>query len=191
MERKDMPRSVISYIEDTGGWLSLGTQWKGGLLWEVICSRKGVMVSGYSMPGPYCKVREVFPRCGIYHGENEGSHAMVNKYITAVRQRAAASGKGACELDPCISQGRPAVTAFLTETDGGEGKVRERSVLMLAADEGGLRVGLKASEFNGWVWRTAATLQEGLDALEKALTDPEAAFRPSNGQRAKKRRRRG
>jgi len=164
-------------------WLKLGSCWRHGLLWEVLCGKEGVLVSAYADNGLRLVIRECFPDGGYSKGESESASAMVNKYITAVKQRSATAGKASCECDPAIAEGRPALTAFLTETDAGDGRVRERSVLMVCVDEAGTRVGLKASEFNGWIWRTARTLTEGLDAVEKALTDPEASFRPAGGRK--------
>lgn len=172
-------------------WFRLGSRWLGGFLWEVYYGRKGVRVYQFTRDSYQSSGIWDFPNGGYLMGEREAASAMVSKYIAAVRAKSKGRGAGTCECDPAIAEGRPALTAFLCETDGGEGKVRERSVLMVAIDEGGVRAGLKDADLGGWVWRQGKSLKDALDAIEAALVDPDTAFRVKPAQRARRGRKRG
>lgn len=116
-----------------------------------------------------------------------GRWKLANKWITEARKRLLGSRRPEVKVDPVISDGRPALTAFLTEVEAGEGLTRERSVLMLAWDEAGMRVGLKDEAMGGWLWRQCQTLQEGLQALEEALAGGTARWGGSGGHGGRRR----
>jgi hypothetical protein len=119
--------------------------------------------------------------------EIQRSNFVANKYIAAAKAKQPGATK-AIPVDAEIGADRPALTEYLTSTEGAtKGATRDRSVLMLCWEEGGVRVGLKDDDAGGWCWRQGATLQEALDSLEAALAGPELVFRPAGGRRAGKR----
>ncbi len=119
--------------------------------------------------------------------ELEGGYAVASKWISAAVGRQSGKPDGPPRLDQGLYGGRPALTDFMTDEDAGEGRVRELSVLMVCASPGGVRVGLKDSTAGGWLWREAASLQEGLDAIEKALQAGNVLWAVPGGQSRKKR----
>lgn len=116
------------------------------------------------------------------------SEVTMSKWIKAALGRKQKGKAEALPADPALCDGRPALTEFLTETAGANGGVREPSVIMACVVPEGVRVGLKDDDAGGWCWRVGKTFQEALDAIERALTADEPAFRAGRQVRQGKRR---
>lgn len=77
----------------------------------------------------------------------------------------------------------PAVFEFMAEVVKDDGKRRETSTLTVVCENGSWKFkftdrGPKGSEFDHVVWITVATFQEGLDALNHALVNDDAEWKP-------------
>ncbi len=116
------------------------------------------------------------------------SESGMSKWIKKAVGAKSKAKPGSLPAEAQLCEGRPALTEFLTETEGPSGGVREPSVLMVCLTDEGVRLGLKDEDCGGWCWRVGKTLQLALDAVEKALTGDEPAFRQGRQQQPKKRR---
>lgn len=169
-----------------GPWRLLGSRHDKGYVWEVYSYADGVCVFRTD------KVRSGECSWHYFQRTTEVSDmwlsngAVVNKYIQAVKAKAKKGSKGSVTGDPFLCQGRPALTAFLTETGADEKDVRELSALMVAHEADGVRVGLKDDDCGGWLWRGGKDLAAALDAIEKALTDGTALFGGAKDRKARR-----
>jgi hypothetical protein len=167
-------------------WYQEGQVWKDGGFYLVESCQYGVSVSFYVKGERFPLSTTWFDTQGSPWIGVRSKASMVSKYIQAVRAAAGKVQKGERSLDPVIGDKRPALTAFMTDSDAGGGKVRELSALMMAVGDDGLRVGLKDDDMGGWCWRSGATLADALDALETALASGEARFGGAKGRGGKK-----
>jgi hypothetical protein len=124
----------------------------------------------------------------LTYGDFNWSEGNMSKWIKKAVGAKSKSKPGALPAEPLLCDGRPALTEFLTETAAEGGGVREPSVLMICLTDEGVRCGLKDEDAGGWCWRVGRTLSSALDAVEKALTGDEPAFRQGRQQQQKKRR---
>jgi hypothetical protein len=108
---------------------------------------------------------------------------VASKYIDQLQKKTKKITKACERLDPVLSEGRPALTDFMTEMEGQGGKEREPSALMICASSEGLRVGLKDEEMGGWLWRQGESLKGCLDAIEEALAGGTAKFGGAKARR--------
>lgn len=111
---------------------------------------------------------------------------VASKWIKAAVAKRAKAKPGSLQMDPTLGKDRPALTDFMTDLEGPDGGVREPSALMVAITADGVRAGLKDEDCGGWCWREGHTLQDALDAIEKALQAGEGAFRGPRQQKGKK-----
>lgn len=147
----------------------------------------GVVVVAKLRPWPQPPEWEVrFHPVTIYRPLLCGETAVVSKWIRAAVEKSSKKKPGQLMVDPVLHSGREALRDFMTEVDAGQGRVREPSVLMIACDEGRIRVGLKDDDAGGWCWREGITLEEALDALEKALQTGDGVFRSQRVVKGKK-----
>lgn len=116
-----------------------------------------------------------------------GESSVVSKWIKQAVAKRCKAKPGALPVPSLLSSGRPALTDFMGEVEGPDGGVREPSVLMIGCTATGVRVGLKDEDCGGWCWREGVTVEEALDAIEKALQAGEGAFRGPKPQRKGKR----
>jgi len=122
----------------------------------------------------------------VFRGRPVALGGLMNKYLRAVREKAKAVRKGSVSAADLLGDKRPALTAFMTELDAGEGQERELSALMVIPGPDGFKVGLKDEDAGGWLWRSGNTVTEALDAMEEALADGTARFTTSQRQGGKK-----
>ncbi len=154
---------------------------------EIVCYMNGMEVIKL---GPFRQPDEWwewFPRRRFEWRLLAGERPMALKWIKAALAKRKTAKATALPADDLICKGRPALTEFMTETEGPSGGYREPSAIMFSFSERGVRVGLKDDDMGGWCWREGSTFQEGLDAVEKALQAGEGAFRAPRAQGKKKR----
>lgn len=164
----------------------VGTFWRGGQEYEVVTVRRSVVVTCYGSGKGRAVWRVVFVRRWTTADSWMEAQRMASKWIAAAIGKRAKRTKVIDALDPVISEGRPALTEFMTELEGVKGTQREPSILMISASMDGLKVGLKDDEAGGWVWRVGDNLHEALDAIEKALQSGGEVFRSGQGAAKKK-----
>lgn len=114
--------------------------------------------------------------------------SMASKWIQAAVKAAGKVKAAKIKTDVLLHEKRPALADFMTELEGPDGGEREPSCLMIAMTEDGVRAGLKDDDMGGWLWRSGDSVEECLDAIEKALQGPSPKFggRPQRGQKGKK-----
>lgn len=122
----------------------------------------------------------------VFLGRPEAMRQLMNKYLRAVREKASTGRKGTVSVADLLGDKRPAIAAFMTDLDAGEGQERELSALMVIPGPDGFRVGLKDEESGGWLWRAGTTVTEALDAMEEALVDGTGRFTMAQRQGQKK-----
>lgn len=164
----------------------LGQRWHGGRLYVVEWNSRGLAVSEFPDEGQRASMVRFWARQGPWFQPHARVMSVVNKYIAALRAGKAKKVMAGGVVDPAVGDKRPALTALMTEVDDGTKVPRERSVLMVAVADDGMRVGVKDDDLGGWLWRTGKTVQEALDAIERALQDGTAVFGGSVGRRAGK-----
>ncbi len=129
---------------------------------------------------------EVFTPVRLTRPLLNGDRTMASKWIKAAITKKAKGKPGALPMDAGVGKDRPAITDFMTELEGPDGGIREPSMIMFGMSADGVRAGLKDEDGGGWCWREGRTLQEALDAIEKALQAGEGAFRAPRPQKKKK-----
>lgn len=156
--------------------VELFSTWRGGYFYEFFPAGRGVELLAYrgmcskAEWAVYISRRECEPaslREGI---------AVASKWITAATVKVKKRTRVGPGTDPVLFAKRPALCDFMSETEGSEGVVRDVSPLMVVTADYGVRVGLKDDPSGGWLWRSADTFTEALDAIERALESGEAKF---------------
>lgn len=133
----------------------------------------------------------VFPSAisvrGQYDDLDERWYAM--KWIKLAVSKKAKKKPESLPVDAGFLRDREAIAEFMTELVGPDGKPREPSAVMIVFCDEGARVGLKDEDAGGWCWRVGPTVQDALDAIEKALKEDESPFKGPRQQRDRKTRR--
>jgi hypothetical protein len=124
-------------------------------------------------------------------GRPGAAQQLMNKYLKAVREKAKSGRRANVTAADILGDKRPAITAFMCDTDAGDGQERELSALMVIPSPDGFRVGLKDEDAGGWLWRAGGTITEALDAIEAALADGSGRFTSAQRTGVKKGTRRG
>lgn len=86
-------------------------------------------------------------------------------------------GGDGLRLVPDSFGGRCCLCEYMTAGAWDDGQPRETSTLMVVAEEGLIKCCLNDRALGRSLWRSGATMDAALDALEAALVDPRADWR--------------
>ena len=113
--------------------------------------------------------------------------SMASKWISAAIKVAEKRVEISTSDEPTLWKNRPALRDFMTCLEGAKDVAREPSVIMIAVSEMGIRAGLKDDTAGGWLWREGLTLEDALNAIEKALQSGSPSFTSQGGRRGRRR----
>lgn len=102
--------------------------------------------------------------------------------MSAISKALGGAVRGASEpaaVDPALAKAYPVLSEFLTSHEVVDGKPRQTSTLIMVCEEGLFKAGLRERDRDVSLWVSAPTWGGVYQAMEKALNEPQVAWRRS------------